>query len=262
MNNINILENYKETFDYTKKDEVIKCYIAIVKEYLKLCGNNLVIQDNGYYLFILKRGLQTITHCFKMLFMYSKNLDIVEQNCNKGICYYVEFMGQIGEDSNSYLQLNSKDATLFVYKKILFDIDEEFRKKYTLTHEEREYLNNINAILDVYIIVLNNLFDLEDKKDKKIFLKNSCESSITILKNVIKFNLSDYNINLLNYFSKNIKKYVTVSTVYINMCNLFLKKTKKKDLSMELLINKFLLMTNKNISNLGDNKLVNWFYQV
>ena len=46
------------------------------------------------------------------------------------------------------------------------------------------------------------------------------------------------------------------------MCNLFLKKTKKKDLSMELLINKFLLMTNKNISNLGDNKLVNWFYQV
>ena len=113
MNNINILENYKETFDYTKKDEVIKCYIGIVKEYLKLCGNNLVIQDNGYYLFILKRGLQTITHCFKMLFMYSKNLDIVEQNCNKGICYYVEFMGQIGEDSNSYLQLNSKDATLF-----------------------------------------------------------------------------------------------------------------------------------------------------
>ena len=49
MNNINILENYKETFDYTKKDEVIKCYIGIVKEYLKLCGNNLFIQDNGYY---------------------------------------------------------------------------------------------------------------------------------------------------------------------------------------------------------------------
>ena len=38
-------------------------------------------------------------------------------------------MGQIGEDSHTYLQLNSKDAALFVYKKTIFELDNEYRKE-------------------------------------------------------------------------------------------------------------------------------------
>ena len=43
----------------------------------------------------------------------------------QAIFYYVEFIGQIGEDSQGFLQLNSKDAILFVYKKTIFDINND-----------------------------------------------------------------------------------------------------------------------------------------
>ena len=43
--------------------------------------------------------------------------------CKKTLRYYIEFMGQLGEDGNTFLQLNSKDAVLFVYTKTIFEIE-------------------------------------------------------------------------------------------------------------------------------------------
>ena len=62
--------------------------------------------------------------------MYTKNLDLTVYHCKKAYLFYVEFIGQIGDDNNSYLQLNSKDATLFVYKKTIFEINNEYRKQF------------------------------------------------------------------------------------------------------------------------------------
>ena len=49
-------------------------------------------------------------------------------HCKKAYYYYIEFIGQISDDSHSYLQLTSKDATLFVYKKTIFEVDNMVRK--------------------------------------------------------------------------------------------------------------------------------------
>ena len=100
----------------------------------------LLLQNETYFLFVIQRGLETLKHCFKMIYMYSKNIDLTIYHCKKAYCYYVEFIGQIGDDNNSYLQLNSKDATLFVYKKTIFDIDNEFRKKFILEDSEKNYI--------------------------------------------------------------------------------------------------------------------------
>ena len=57
--------------------------------------------------------------------MYTKNIELTMFHSKKALYYYIEFIGQISDVSvhHSYLQLNSKDATLFVYKKTIYDIN-------------------------------------------------------------------------------------------------------------------------------------------
>ena len=46
----------------------------------------------------------------------------------KSFYFYVEFIGQISEDQHSFLHLSSKDASIFVYKKTIFEINDEIIK--------------------------------------------------------------------------------------------------------------------------------------
>ena len=85
-------------------------------------------QNQRIYFFVIQRGIETITHIFNTLLLYTKNIELTIFHCKRAYIYYVEFIGQIGDDKNSYLQLNSKDATLFVYKKTIFEINNEYRK--------------------------------------------------------------------------------------------------------------------------------------
>ena len=90
--------------------------------------------------FILLRGLHTLKHIFNTIILYTKNLELTVYHTKKAYLFYVEFIGQIGEDNNSYLQLNSKDATLFVYKKTIFEINNDFRQSYITNTKEKESL--------------------------------------------------------------------------------------------------------------------------
>ena len=103
-------------------------YVKILHEYLEHITNNMIIKDEEHYLFIINRGYDLLKNIFFILMLYTKNINLVSFHLRKSYLYYAEFIGQIGEDSNSYLQLNSKDACLFVYKKTVYDINEEFRK--------------------------------------------------------------------------------------------------------------------------------------
>ena len=73
------------------------------------------IQNSIYFTFIIHRGLTSLFHIFHMIFLYTKNIDLTLIHCKKALYYYIEFIGQIGDESHSYLQLNSKDAMLFIY---------------------------------------------------------------------------------------------------------------------------------------------------
>ena len=49
----------------------------------------------------------------------TKNLELTIYHTKKAYLFYVEFIGQIREDNNSYLQLNSKDARSILLENIL-----------------------------------------------------------------------------------------------------------------------------------------------
>ena len=75
--------------------------------------------------------------------------------------FYVEFIGQIGDDNNSYLQLNSKrDATFFVYKKTIFELNNEYRKQFVLSETEKQKFKYI----DIYTRVLNEIYNRSNKQ--------------------------------------------------------------------------------------------------
>ena len=160
---ISNVENYNKTFEFSGIKPYISRYVDIINEYMMYVVENMIIQDDTYLLFLIRRGVETIMHCFKILLMYTKNLELTIYQCKKALYYYIEFIGQISDVSlhHSYLQLNSKDATLFVYKTTIYDINNIYRKKFTLDDNEQELLNSISNIITLFNASLFHLLQKE-----------------------------------------------------------------------------------------------------
>ena len=109
---ISNVENYNKTFEFTDTKTYVLRYVELINEYMLYVVENMIIQDDTYLLFLIRRGVETIMHCFKFLLMYTKNLELTVYQCKKALYYYIEFIGQISDVSlhHSYLQLNSKDS--------------------------------------------------------------------------------------------------------------------------------------------------------
>ena len=148
-NELQKMENYNKVI-LDNEDEIYLRYTNIIIQYLLLGIEKIKNHDAEYVKYILIKGLFTISYVFKMLLMYTCNLQLTYHHCQKSYSYYIEFIGQIGDDAVTYLQLNSKDAALFVYKKTIFDISDEIKKKYT-EHDVNEKKNkNVSIMIDIY----------------------------------------------------------------------------------------------------------------
>ena len=146
--------------NYNKKllvnDDIITSkFCQLITEYIFHLCENIIIQNQEYFIFILIRGLNSLKHIFNTLLLYTKNFELTIYHCKKAYLFYVEFIGQIGDDNNSYLQLNSKDATLFVYKKTIFEINNEYRKQFVLSDTEKQKFKYIN----IFSRVLNEIYE-------------------------------------------------------------------------------------------------------
>ena len=143
------VENYNKTIT-DNEDEIYLKYTNIIIQYLLLGIEKIKNQNAEYVKYVLIKGVFTISYVFKMLLMYTCNLQLTYHYCQKSYSYYIEFIGQIGDDAVTYLQLNSKDAALFVYKKTIFDISEEVKKKYTEVDVNDKKNKNVSILMDIY----------------------------------------------------------------------------------------------------------------
>ncbi len=259
-------ENYKSQFNKTST-EIFAQYTGLVSEFLVQSTENIYMRNVDYYKYVICKGIETISHVFKMLLLYTKNLDLVSHHCHKSNYYYVEFIGQIGDDHHSFLQLNSKDAALFVYKKTIFDIDQTFRKDFSASIKTSDVLNNINILLKIYInlfskivsvttldtsgnLSLLNFTDLNIKKVSKILLNLSIDLTESEYYNMLV--IVDYFISSLNMDVINILPYI----------ELFSKKLRKmQDFTLENLKSKLLHKNNCNkLNSMTHTKYVNWLF--
>lgn len=147
--------NFNKELDANPQD-VIANYKELVIEYYKFVNENIKVSNRACFEYIMNRGLDTITHVFNSVLYCTKNQEIVYYYAQKSIYLYIEFVNQISEIEKHFLQLTTRDATIYVYKKTIFDINIESRKKSDLcSHETIDKLNiiatNINVIKTVFM---------------------------------------------------------------------------------------------------------------
>jgi hypothetical protein len=157
------VDNFNKTLDVSVND-VVKKYTELVVEYLKFIYENIKVQNLTYSKFIVIRGLETITNVFSIILYYTKNIDITYFQCQKSFYYYIEFIGQITEEQHTFLQLNSRDAITYVYKKTLFEINNDYRKNMLApTKENIQKLDLINKYIKILKIILLKITNTESK---------------------------------------------------------------------------------------------------
>jgi len=241
-NSILNIDNYNKTFQDSSTTIFLK-YMNIINDYLKHCLDNIFIKNPNYYIYIIKKGITTVTNVFKILLMYTKNLELVYNNCQKSYIYYIEFIGQIGEDNNSFLQLNSKDATLFVYKKTIFEINNDIRNEFECNNTSNKLLTDVDALIQIYNIILYKLLDNNNIIDiiKIINTDLSC-----IMQKLIKIYLDKNTFNNPEYASNKINTILIFSINFkrdnlLEYLELFIKKIKKKNMFDNNKLEKYLL---------------------
>lgn len=261
------VENYNSSLTLDT-DKIINGYKNIINEYLFHAIENIAIQNAVYFIFVLKRGLDTLNHIFNTLLLYTKNYNLTEYHCKKSYLYYVEFIGQIGDTSHSYLQLNSKDATLFVYKKTIFEINNEYRKSFILENSEKElyeYISNTTRLFNEIIIYLldNDHFYDESRLSYVMYIQKMMNK---ILMKYNALNLSMKNkieICELYLYYKNliISNKIIDECKFLNLTLQFLKKMEHKSITKKHINSKMYLPKSfEKLKNLTPLKFTNWLF--
>lgn len=173
-------DNYKQSINYNVEN-ILEKYLSIFTEYFKHleeCNFNIY---NQYYKYIIINGVNCINNIFKILLLYTNNIELVLYHTQKSFIYYIEFITQIGNENNNFLQLNSKDATLFVYKKTIFEINNDIRKDFSIKKDNRKILDNINNYILLSKKIIDDFININDEN----IYKNIQNKILPILKKLI-----------------------------------------------------------------------------
>ena len=187
------LDNYRKNID-SIPSEITEKYYMLIAEYFKFITENIKIKNSNFAKFIITRGLDTITNVFNSIFYYTKNIDLTYFHCQKSFYFYVEFVGQISEDEKMFLQLSSRDATLYVYKKTIFEINNEYKIASESSKLINEQLAIINSYINIYKTIVYKIIQNDVLTKNNIYIENFEK----ICKKINKTNLNNENVVLLN----------------------------------------------------------------
>ena len=204
-------------------------YNNLLSEYLFFILDNIVIKNDTFFKFIIQRGIITITNVFNLVLHYSKNLDVAYFHSQRAFYFYVEFIGQISEDQHTFLQLSSRDATMFVYKKTIFDINSEIKKKDREYNKDEKcklmYLEKNQAIYQNLIDVVFENFDLQSL-GRQFQMRQHLNKIEKIIQKVLYYKFSHDQLDIILMFIEKNNQYsakLVDDMLYITI-ELFLKK--------------------------------------
>lgn len=234
-------DNYRSQYNNNER-EMFSRYMSLVSEFCAQAEDSIKVNRLEYFSYVSVKGLETLTHVFRMLLLYTKNLDLTFYNCKKALYYYLEFIGQIGDDNHEFLKLTSNDASLFVYKKTVFSVSQPFRKEFNgeVDSEEKLTTDNLFTLTELFLSifrkevprrVVNSTEDLTNTLRSLAYYstallnmdyKESSETYNAHLKAVLKFNdaLSVYDIpNVQDQLTAIVKKLPKVEIDVDSICN-------------------------------------------
>jgi hypothetical protein len=165
---LNNSDNFKKELD-DDITYIVNKLSDLLLEYLKFIIENIKAKHKNFYKFIILRGLDTIINVFNYLLLYTKNIELTYFHCQKSFYLYVEFIGQISEDEKMFLQLTSRDASIYVYKKTIFEINSELKKNNeNISDYTKIKLDIINVFIDLYKTLLIKLVNDDYSNDKNL----------------------------------------------------------------------------------------------
>ena len=159
-------------------DEIIKSFYSTMNFYVSFSIENMNIKDKDIYY----AGLNVIKNIFKLILLYTKNLELTIFNCQQGVYYYVEYISQITDrEDNIFFNLSIKDAVIYVYTRTIFEVKKKNMKKYD-NDNYNDIFNKLELISNNYLIIINNLSpllfntELSDIKDYLSKISDICLS--------------------------------------------------------------------------------------
>ena len=233
-------ENYKSVIHNTSQ-EILTKFSDVLIEYMRLISEKINIKKKQYYIFIFERGIETLIHIFSMIFYYTKNLDLTFYHCQKAYYFYIEFIEQISDDNITFLQLSSRDALMFVYKKTIFELNNERKKTMPiLTNEELAIISYTNTYMHIYKKIVSFILGHKDfKYEHKIEYINLCCDKMQKFVSIINKHKGKHNNKeciylFINLFEKT--EMITVS-IFFDVLEDFIKRLSKdqtKDLKKKI----------------------------
>jgi len=229
---------------FVKHTELINAYILHFME-------NIYIQKRETYNYIIKKGISTITHVLNLMFMKSYNIDLAIDYAHKASFYYVEFISQLGEDQ-SILGLGPKDATLFAYKKTIFEIPDDIET----CEANTEFFDNLTKIINYYNNIVTYIIENKETDD------NNSIFSLTkgIVTNISNYETFENKASVLYIFTEYLFNRQMKYQELLPIIELFTRMLMKHNIN-ETDINKKLLHQNCE-TNLSSNptKFMKWLF--
>ena len=246
-------ENFKKELECEISD-VTKKLSELFIDYFKFIIENIKLKKTKFARFIILRGLDTIINVFNHILFYTKNIDLTYFHCQKAFYFYVEFVGQISEDEKMILQLSSRDATTYVYKKTIFEINYETRKNAEeISDYTRLKLDIINSYIELYKTILLKLINCDFLNNENLLSIQNIYTKLNNLTNKSK-------IKLLNDVIEKFYYCIDDDQYFFDSCELLVKKIcKNQDLLYNDCLNKFLSEEFKLKLQETCDKFINWF---
>lgn len=281
-NNLSLqnLENYNKQLSETPIEVFCK-YNEIINEFIIQFSNiSSYTQKEPYIKYIIKCGINTITHIFNVITLYTMNMELTKLYCNQGAYYYSEFTEQMVGEHTSFLKLSTKDAIMFVYKKSIFEINDEYKNNFSISDSTNNKFSIINLLIKIYTDMLFNSIDKSKliKTDVRIFYKEisiNCMNIYNII--ILLFTLGNSEKknsiiqDYLKVFSKLIEKLNINLSLHENMilqiCEQFVKKIAKIEnidinkIEKKFHQDKFNEMVLSAVDTYSINKFINWLLQ-
>lgn len=238
--------NYNKKYD-TNINQQLSKYMAIINEFVHQIDANIKLSNKEYKKFIIIKGLETLLHVFKIILLYTKNLELTFYNSKKALYYYIEFISQIGEETHEFLKLTPKDAILFVYKKTIFTINENHIKNFKSLKNDILKIEIFENLTSLHLKIFLNKLDLHDELTNIADLFQETLKFVQLLINIVNNNslsLTNSKLNILQKLSLILK--IDIETYYG-----ITKKLNKDMIDIEL------INFNKIISELSSDKSSN-----
>lgn len=226
-------DNYK-SITTAPINEILDKYVLLVIDYMLLIAEKIYIKKSQYYKYIFIRGLDTITSVFKFILFYTKNVDLAYFHSQKAFYFYVEFIEQISNDQNTFLQLSSREACLFVYKKTIYELIHDYKKTNLSNYKaESQLFDDINKYLIIYKnIVIFCVNNPEFTYENKLPYISECSKKFKTFSQVINNNiLSKYKLQCLELFIDGITDKTITFDQLISLGGLFIKKIYDKKIT-------------------------------